>query len=441
MVNQNNINLEEIDISFYDMVIYVLKKYKNIIIASCIAMVLVTGFCYLKSSPTIKNDFEKYSNDYGVYEKSVELKAVYEDNLSRAYGILEKNPAVSIDLNNMSIAVITFYINPKIGDPLNYSDLYNPADAILNDIVYSVFNDADWNGFSRKYDINSTVIKELVDVVVNYAGDAVTLYVYGPDYNNTREMLSDISIVVNEKLSESLASYSGYTIGKRDETAYTGVVLANDFEQLAKNKINSYTALINELNAKYPEPSRPAGFGLKSVVKYCILGFIAGAVAMCLLYSLKYLLSGVIHTGNELHDLCGYTMLGSFSSCEEGKNKFEKFLLKLQHPTAAEDSYVFDRISENISILAKDKEDVLLLGTVSAEKLNKLAAELNSRNGNNKAIAGGNLNLDNSALSKLKEAETVILVEEKEVSKLKDVVKEIEFIRNCDKKILGYIQY
>ena len=115
--------------------------------------------------------------------------------------------------------------------------------------------------------------------------------------------------------------------------------------------------------------------------------------------------------------------------------------MKLQHPTAAEDSYVFDRISENISILAKDKEDVLLLGTVSAEKLNKLAAELNSRNGNNKAIAGGNLNLDNSALSKLKEAETVILVEEKEVSKLKDVVKEIEFIRNCDKKILGYIQY
>ena len=134
-------------------------------------------------------------------------------------------------------------------------------------------------------------------------------------------------------------------------------------------------------------------------------------------------------------------MLGSFSSCEEGKNKFEKFLLKLQHPTAAEDSYVFDRISENISILAKDKEDVLLLGTVSAEKLNKLAAELDSRNGNNKVIAGGNLNLDNSALSKLKETDTVILVEEKEASKLKDVVKEIEFIRNCDKKILGYIQY
>ena len=53
----------------------------------------------------------------------------------------------------------------------------------------------------------------------------------------------------------------------------------------------------------------------------------------------------------------------------------------------------------------------------------------------------GNINVDNEALSKLGNADSVIFVEKRNISKMKDIDKEVDIVNNCKKKVLGYIQY
>lgn len=92
-------------------------------------------------------------------------------------------------------------------------------------------------------------------------------------------------------------------------------------------------------------------------------------------------------------------------------------------------------------MIASKDEKVLISGTIDKNKLGELYNKLSSLVKNCELILGDNINSSNETLRKLKDVDSVILVEERGVSKLKEVNREIGSIKNCSKKVLGYIQY
>ena len=163
---------------------------------------------------------------------------------------------------------------------------------------------------------------------------------------------------------------------------------------------------------------------------------------MCGLYCVMYLLNDCIRDEDELHQYYGFFNLGTFSVKQDRKraNKFDDYLLKKQYGDL-DDEYVCNRIAANINLLGKKDENVLLIGTVDDDKMNSLYDKLGSSIKDCKLVLGGNINKNNDALSKLADVESVIIVEERNVSKSKNISREIDTVRSCNKKVLGYIQY
>ncbi|MGN1406501.1 MAG: hypothetical protein ACI4WM_09505, partial [Erysipelotrichaceae bacterium] len=341
-------------------------------------------------------------------------------------------------------ASVSLCVEGTYAELLSNSTSYDPGDSIINNIVLSISKSDKWQEIADKYDVNSKYIKELISIEPDFGSNIVVINTYGKDIESAISLLDDVRNLADENLPSILESYRGYRIAERNYSTYTDTAWVNNIEVNTESNINEYIAQIKALEDKYKdsgEPKEPGYFSVMRGIKYILIGGVVGVAIMCVWYCLKYLLSDSVHTDDEIHDLCGFTNLGTFSVVGSGKNGIDKFLISKQYGEVQEDAYVYERIAESINLLAKDREEVLLIGTADKGKMVKLEAELNKLVKNTKVVLGGNLNTDNEALSKLKGTDSVVLVEERNVSKIKEVVKEVEFIRNCDKRILGYIQY
>ena len=445
MYYNDNIDLDEREISIFDMMMYLLRRYRSIILVGVICALVVCAGAFVKTKFIISDsDYEKYERDMTVYNADQNLLKSYNDKLVEAKNYLVESPLIDAESYKLPTATVSLCVESLNEKSSNTSTNYDPGDSIINNIVLTIDKSDKWQDIADKYGVNSKYVKELISVEPDFDSNIVVLNTFGKDEISANSLLDDIRALVNNSLSSILESYKGYSVIERNHSVYLDTAWVNDIGVDTEANINEYINQITALENKYKnsgEPKEPGYFSVMRGVKYILIGGVVGVVIMCVWYCLKYLLSDSIHTDDEIHDLCGFTNLGTFSVAEDGKNGIDKFLISKQYGEVQEDTYVYDRIAESINLLAKDREEVLLIGTADKEKLVKLEAELNKLVENTKIVSGGNLNTDNEALSKLKGTDSVVLVEERNVSKIKEVVKEVEFIRNCDKRILGYIQY
>ena len=160
------------------------------------------------------------------------------------------------------------------------------------------------------------------------------------------------------------------------------------------------------------------------------------------IYCVIYMLNDFIREEDEIHSYFGFSNLGTFAVKDDNpkSNKLDKFLLKKQYGDL-DDEFVVNRIAENINLLSKEDNKILLIGNIEDNVLNNLYNQLNAQVNKGKLIIGGNINKDNEALTKLSDVNSIILVEKRNYSKMKDILKEAEIVKNCGKNVIGYIQY
>ena len=158
-----------------------------------------------------------------------------------------------------------------------------------------------------------------------------------------------------------------------------------------------------------------------------------------------YFLGGKLHGNNELRSRYGYPLLGIIP--ETQKKGFlpgiDKFLLKLEDCSmAVTQEEAYERISRNMAKLAEDNKTLLLTGTVPLAKLQEIASSVTlwPENGISIVVAP-NLNMDARSLKLLADCDAVILAEETGKSRIAQIQKEFETIRNFKKPVTGYILF
>ena len=439
-------DLDEREISLIDLIYYLLRRYRSILLMMVIGALLVTSGAFIKTKYlTSEEDFLKYEQDLLVYNTDQRLLSIYEDNLKEEQNALVDNPLITIPSHNLPTASISLCIEQSYSEPLNSTNYYDPGDSIIDNVDLAITKSSNWVQLSEKYGISNKFIKDLISINPDYNSNIVTIDVYGKDLDTASELLNDIVDVVENNMDEIISSYRGYYITKRNSTTYIDNTWVNDIEETAQENINNYINQINTIKNKYKdsgEPEAPDYFSIKDGIKYVVIGAFVGLVLMAGIYCVIYMLNDLIREEDEIHSYFGFSNLGTFAVKDDNpkSNKLDQFLLKKQYGDL-DDEFVVNRIADNINLLSKEDNKILLIGNIEDTILNNLYNQLNAKVNKGKLILGGNINKDNQALTKLSNADSIILVEKRNSSKMKDVLKEGEIVKNCNKQVIGYIQF
>lgn len=445
-MDYNNNNIDEKEISLIDLLLYLVKRYRSILLVAVICALVVSAGAFVKTKyMTDEASFESYERELTTYKTDQVLLDLYKVKLEETKNYLVESPLINVESHNLPVATVSMCVEGTYAELLSNSTSYDPGDSILDNIALTIENGADWTTIAEKYGVDRKYVRELVSVSPDYNSNIVTISAYGTSEDMAGGILDDVRELVNDNLTSILDSYRGYYIKERNHRTFIDARWVNDIEETTQNSINTLITQINDLSNKYKgksEPQAPDYFSVLRAIKYMLIGGVAGAVLMCGLYCVMYLLNDCIRDEDELHQYYGFFNLGTFSVKQDRKraNKFDDYLLKKQYGDL-DDEYVCNRIAANINLLGKKDENVLLIGTVDDDKMNSLYDKLGSSIKDCKLVLGGNINKNNDALSKLADVESVIIVEERNVSKSKNIAREIDTVRSCNKKVLGYIQY
>ena len=445
-MDYNETSIDEREISIADMFLYLVKRYRSIILVGVISALIVCAGAFVKAKFfSDEEDFAAYERELTTYKADEILLDIYDKKLEETKNYLLENPLINVPDHSLPTTTISLCVEGTYAELFSNSTSYDPGDSIVNNITLAINNGMDWSDVAQKYGIDKKYIKELVNVGADYTSNIVTIYTYGETEEISQSLMEDIRTFVNDNLSSILDSYRGYYIKERNYRTYIDATWVNNIEENTRYSINNYIESIDNLTETHEdkkEPKAPDYFSVLRAIKYMIIGGVIGGVLICGIYCVMYLLSDYIRDDEELHLYFGFANLGTFSVKQNKKkaNKFDNYLLKKQYGELSDD-YVYERIAENINLLTKKDEKIMVSGTVDEAKLKALFDKLSSSVKSCKFVYGGNLNQDNASLAKLDEADKVILVEERNVSRTKEIVKETDLIKNCNKQVLGYITY
>ena len=108
-----------------------------------------------------------------------------------------------------------------------------------------------------------------------------------------------------------------------------------------------------------------------------------------------------------------------------------------EYPSIKEET--FSRIAINIRNLSKEKQKIILTGSIDIAKLQEVRENIANHLKDIELITVSNINLRTDALKMLSESDAAILVEERNVSLISSIRKEHENINILNKHVIGYI--
>jgi hypothetical protein len=194
---------------------------------------------------------------------------------------------------------------------------------------------------------------------------------------------------------------------------------------------------VNELEER-DEPVPPG----KHVVKYAVIGFILGAFLLAAIYAVKYICGGKLNNVGEISERYGLPVYGEFahSRARRPGKGLDKLFEKWEFKHAVTDAQV---VESTVSALLRERfagKKILLAGTCAQRKLDALGGSLSRHlSGACEISSQGDLPVNANAVSASKDADAVILVEEKYVSRIASIGQAAEQLGIADVNLVGCI--
>ena len=118
----------------------------------------------------------------------------------------------------------------------------------------------------------------------------------------------------------------------------------------------------------------------------------------------------------------------------------DRFINRLENiERIAKEGEAYRLISVNISSLAGQNRNILLTGTIDTNQLQKLTEAISPLLNELKLLAVSNISLTANSLKELTACDAVILVEERQKSRMDCIQREQDLIITLRKPVLGYI--
>lgn len=446
---------QEIDLKdlFFDL----LYHWRSILVAALIGAVLLGAFQFYRIESTHRageqtkeeKQFEIDLQDYKDSVKNTRLSIrTYNQLMKEKNDYLDESVYMSLDSQNEWVTYKRFYIkmDQAVLDALPESAQEDPADYVAAVYVSTLKTGLDEEAMQELLGTGKTeYINELVSVLADYASNTVTVQVIGKDAETIGRQLDYFVDRLSTYCAPKAQEIGAHTLTLVGEDTYsrTDADLSAKQDEINQKLVEWQEALkeqretLNQLEEK-EEPKAP-GMHIK---KFAAIGFILGAFLLAGIYFVKYIMGGKLHAASELSERYGLPVFGEYakSRARRSGKGLDKLFEKWEFRHAVTDA---DIIDSGVSALLNERfvgKKLLLTGTVSDQRLNEFTARLTGKLGDSCEItARGDMPTNADAIAAVKDADAVILVEEKHHSAGRDIERTAELLGISEANVAGCV--
>lgn len=441
--NLNEMYADEKSISIMDLLLYVLRQWKKMVIAAVVLTLIVVLAGILKSYKvyqSLKNHpqnalVELTEEELQDYNDKLLSMTVYEDSIKAYQTYIDESILCKLDPNGFYKGTLNYviqleseeeYVSAKAiceSEILGTESFEQVAKALGEDASVSKIDEVIGLTTERVASENKILMSVRITAMYDTEEGCQTML----DSLSKRMEAVDLSVISStagsvQKLSEKIILTSDSSlIGKKQDVLNaknTAVVnLANVKNSFTENQKRYQEWLeLEETEASEPE------FVLPIPWKYAIVAALAGAVVVAGFYTCVYLFDGRIHSKEELES---YMRVPVFDLAgDSGKGNTPEMLAML--------------LAGHLGTLGLKK--VYLSGSLSGQQsqvMNTLKALL--ENQEICAEVGESILSDAASLQQAADCGCIVFLEKCFESKEKNVIEEISKAQFCGIKVLGVI--
>ncbi len=383
----------------------------------------------IKTYDTYKNNLDMYNTNISDYNKSI---AEIQSGISTRLEYIQSAPSMQIDPFNCPIATAQVRVVPKGDTTMTDNNIYALLYSIYDEIYYGDTSTI----VAKNQNMNSANLNELLYLRIYAQGGNMTVVVRGENEAQAEAIRDDLleTVIGRKEVFSNFGDFDIEVYGLGTQT-----VVEPNIKTLQEASTDSLTRMQTSLRTAQSQLSqlvKPASvpqyspkYMLKNGIKLGIVGFVGGACLMAIALICLVLYRGAVLSSDEIDGEFGLRTLADFS---DGNTESEADL-----------DYMLARLESCTASMA-DKE-IGIAGTLSAKKLNDLAAKLNKQTAKTKGglsfVSLPNIVKDAESYRKLREMKGVVIVEEVGRSSYNGIRNEIGLIADSGAELLGTVYY
>ncbi len=446
---------EDREIDLIDLLFYVLKEWRKLILAIVVGAILGAGLFFVKNKKEDTVDI----NTQAKMDIAYENRQMYNKQLEYNNNSI----IMKLDPNGYYSAVLKYYVSADKNTGV-ISELYK--NIVSDEEVLNSLKEA--SGF----DCDTTYISEIIDSYVSWDNDLFNINNEGESDNVQKHAFVEYGVVSNsqescEKMLEVLSTkvlelkkeYQK-TYGSYEATEVSSVVnktVNSNYISTQKDnlkKLDDYfttmetaeNALSDDEKILYVEKySDSADYeDIKEMLledvkqssgkKYFAIGIVLMVFLWAVYYAMKYILDSSIKTASELQSTYHLPIIGRVRVDENTAKGFDKKISDWKHKTSAKADTV-DYIAQVIKNLGYEK--LALCGSIENAEVSNL---MNNVSKTCKQVKIGNfISKSAESLDYAKEAGKELLVVQVGKNNRKEIERELESCRLQNIDVVGVI--
>lgn len=419
-MDTNNYNYyeEEEEISLVDLIAYVFRHLKKMLIVSIVVGLVLGGLLGYKKSRV--ND-EKYLEDLDTYLTSKEVLDKKFDLISKEFNeYISDSSFFDLSVNNSYQAKALYLVDT--GYQVIPSSVYQNHDytsTVINAYINKITSSNVLNNLAKKHNIGVDSINDYISVTTH--DYMIDINVYYDNEKDALDMLHDLEdalLSYNDEISSNIAENN---LTKISETTYQGA--NNNIVSIQQNKltvIDTYIESLNKVKSELSALNEPENTSFKkSFIKFGAIGFVGIFFVMCVYYALAFIFSDKVYSANEFKAKAKIKVVGNLVY-KKSNDKYINWINKLEKRPTSND---YDLVVSNI-IAYGDTKKVLLSGDLEDDIKEDIVSNLKTLLKNVEIISCGSLLTDSNAVNELDSVDSVILLAKCNKSSYKTIKEE-----------------
>lgn len=460
-MGNSQMNEDEREIDLKLMFAYVFKEWRNILIVTLVCGLLGVGYKLVKLLPTYNFLIETYNQNIEAYEASTKTvadqKKKTQDIIDQLTEYSQKSIKANIDPYSEAQTTVNISIVTAKGQD-DFEALLsgtNHANQIAQAYSSYIGKELTYTKLADKLDVDDQLLKELINVSVNYDTDTITVTVIGSSEDTTKEIMDYILFQTSSNESKIHSEYGDYTAVESTPSTYTvtdgGLLTPISAQMLSPNltmndtlaKINTLKTSLTTISAlTVAKPVTVTTTIEKAIVKYLALGLALGAFGTAIFLSIFFALSGKVHSEEDAKLITGTKVLSVIPAKinEKHQTKFDKYLYKkIDSAYGINEEVTIEKVTVNVDAYKGTCKKLILINAKTEQDIEALKNKLKLSVKDVEMIGSVNINANATELKKLKDSDGVILIVERNKTKISDLSTIIETVNNWKKPIIGCI--
>lgn len=454
-------NVEEREIDIKLMFAYVFKQWRKILFITLVFGILGAGYKLVKILPTYSSLKDTYNSSMSAYEASVktveEQKGKTQAIIDQLTDYSQKSIKANIDpyseiQTTASISIVTSKGQDDFEALLSGT---NHANQITQAYASYINREISYTKIIDELGLDEQLLKELISVGANYDTDTITVTVIGNSDDTTKKIMDYILSQTSSNESKIHSEYGDYTAVESVPSTFVvtdgGLLTPISAQMLSPNltmndtltKINTLKTSLTTISASTVAKPVPVNTTIeKNLIKYLALGLALGAFASIILFSIFFSLSGEVHSEEDIKLICGARVLSVIPAKVNDKHstKFDRYLNKKTDSSyGISEAVALEKASLNIEACKGVCKKLLLINVKTNQEIETLKNKLQSIKKDIEFDTSIDINANAGELRKLKDTDGVILVIQRNKTKIEELPSIVETISNWQKPIIGCI--